>query len=253
MSNKACYTFVYYPEHGDPEQICWQLNAMQWNWHLSPLHDKDVNEDGSPKKPHYHFLVGFSKAAPDFATFRKAVKALSAGVLCSPKAKECLCADPEASEDYQSHIGFDDKAAYDPDDCQYSEGWNVQDYASKEQRAEHKRKTRAKCKTALLEYKQNALALFFDWLSADENPCEISALMDYIRVEKPEYFGALLENLYAVKAYADSKRYSKQDRLQSKIDALELQLEEYDKRFGDVMQASYELSMREKLARRNAI
>lgn len=55
---QRAYAFIFYPESApdnwkeilDNEHVC----AL-----ISPLHDKDKNPDGSPKKPHYHILIMF--------------------------------------------------------------------------------------------------------------------------------------------------------------------------------------------------
>ena len=52
------WLFIVYPESA-PEG--WQETISQFcpKWVLSPLHDKDINADGTPKKPHYHVLLIF--------------------------------------------------------------------------------------------------------------------------------------------------------------------------------------------------
>lgn len=52
------WTFLVYTESA-PEN--WK-EILQKNFAktvISPLHDKDMNEDGTPKKPHYHILMMF--------------------------------------------------------------------------------------------------------------------------------------------------------------------------------------------------
>lgn len=48
------WTIVVYPESA-PADWRDRLNGLQWA--ESPLHDKDVNPDGTPKKPHWHILI----------------------------------------------------------------------------------------------------------------------------------------------------------------------------------------------------
>lgn len=50
------WTIVVYPESA-PEDWRDNLNGMQWV--ESPLHDKDLNADGTPKKPHWHIMILF--------------------------------------------------------------------------------------------------------------------------------------------------------------------------------------------------
>ena len=52
---KRNYATLVYPDSA-PEN--WQeiLSELKVPVFISPLHDKDVNADGKPKKPHYHFF-----------------------------------------------------------------------------------------------------------------------------------------------------------------------------------------------------
>ena len=52
------WTFIVYPESA-PEQWREILDNTHLRWIESPLHDKDVNEDGEIKKPHWHILLSF--------------------------------------------------------------------------------------------------------------------------------------------------------------------------------------------------
>lgn len=51
---------LIYPESGNVEGVKDYYNNRGVCFFLSPLHDKDVNDDGTPKKPHYHILFKFS-------------------------------------------------------------------------------------------------------------------------------------------------------------------------------------------------
>jgi len=52
------WTFVAYPESA-PENWRLVLDKCHVPWIESPLHDKDLNADGKPKKPHWHILLMF--------------------------------------------------------------------------------------------------------------------------------------------------------------------------------------------------
>lgn len=58
-SRARVWTFILWKESMDPdsENI---INNFHVPFCMSPLHDKDFNEDGSPKKPHYHVILNFS-------------------------------------------------------------------------------------------------------------------------------------------------------------------------------------------------
>lgn len=52
------WSFILYPESA-PEDWRDILNDLHIAWVESPLHDRDVSADGSPKKPHVHVLLLF--------------------------------------------------------------------------------------------------------------------------------------------------------------------------------------------------
>ncbi len=49
------WSFFVYPDSA-PENWLEILEERKVSFCISPLHDKDVNKDGSPKKPHYHVI-----------------------------------------------------------------------------------------------------------------------------------------------------------------------------------------------------
>lgn len=52
------FATVVYPESA-PENWIDIIRDSHINCLISPLHDSDLNPDGSPKKPHYHVLIMF--------------------------------------------------------------------------------------------------------------------------------------------------------------------------------------------------
>ncbi len=52
------YATVIYPESA-PEDLFIRLSDLKIPAFLSPLHDKDINPTGEPKKPHYHLMIMF--------------------------------------------------------------------------------------------------------------------------------------------------------------------------------------------------
>lgn len=53
------WTFVVYPGDSAPENWVEILDQEHLQWIQSPLHDQDMNADGSPKKAHVHVAVFF--------------------------------------------------------------------------------------------------------------------------------------------------------------------------------------------------
>lgn len=52
------WTLIFYPEDL-PEDWKEQIDDLHFKWIEGPLHDKDINPDGTPKKAHVHTLVMF--------------------------------------------------------------------------------------------------------------------------------------------------------------------------------------------------
>lgn len=50
------WTCVVYPESA-PEDWMDALHALRVAYFVSPLHDRDLNAEGEPKKPHYHVVL----------------------------------------------------------------------------------------------------------------------------------------------------------------------------------------------------
>jgi hypothetical protein len=71
---KGAYTFISYPESSDIEKIKIALDSANWDYCISPLHDKDKKEDGTIKKAHYHWIVGFRRKIPDYKQFKSYIK-----------------------------------------------------------------------------------------------------------------------------------------------------------------------------------
>ena len=63
--NKSKYfCCILYPESTtyDVDKIIKSLANELLTFAVSPLHDRDIDENGTPKKPHFHLLVAYSSA-----------------------------------------------------------------------------------------------------------------------------------------------------------------------------------------------
>ena len=50
------WAFEIYPDSADSNWYN-QLCELMIHAYISPLHDQDIDEDGKPKKPHYHIML----------------------------------------------------------------------------------------------------------------------------------------------------------------------------------------------------
>ena len=55
---------ILYPDSStyDVDKVIKSLAEEHLTFAVSPLHDRDVEDDGTPKKPHYHLLLAYSSA-----------------------------------------------------------------------------------------------------------------------------------------------------------------------------------------------
>ena len=91
---------------------------------ISPIHDKDIDNNGLPKKPHYHICVFRDNAT----TWNSCVKTMSANVDSSIKYVEVLRGTIQASYDYMSHKNSPQKAQYKEEEVVCLNGFSPFDY-----------------------------------------------------------------------------------------------------------------------------
>lgn len=113
------WTVVVYPESA-PDNWRDILDELHIEWVESPLHDKDINADGTPKKPHYHVLLMFS-GKKSFEQVRKDV------------CEEINCPIPKKVHNtkslvrYMAHLDNPEKAQYDIREIKAHGGVDVAD------------------------------------------------------------------------------------------------------------------------------
>lgn len=107
------YATVVYPDSA-PEKWVELLQDEHIPAFISPLHDKDVNPTGEPKKPHYHVIIMFDSVK----TVEQAQEIfdLIGGVGC--EIVKCI----RAYARYLCHMDNPDKAQYSVDDVQQISG-----------------------------------------------------------------------------------------------------------------------------------
>lgn len=116
---KRNWAFVIYPESAPPE---WKetLEKTGLPAAISPLHDKDMNPDGTPKKPHWHVIVVYS-GPTSFNVVKNLTDSLNQPI---PQPLESV----KGYYRYFSHKDNPEKAQYDEREIQTINGFNVLDF-----------------------------------------------------------------------------------------------------------------------------
>ena len=111
------YAFVVYPDSAPKE---WKkiLEATHVPMLISPFHDKDVNQDGTIKKPHWHVLVMFDtlKSKKQFEELRDLVDGVGVEKVASLRGYAR----------YLVHMDNPEKAQYSKDDIVALNGANYE-------------------------------------------------------------------------------------------------------------------------------
>lgn len=115
---KRNWTFVLYPESAPADWIE-QLKLSGLMCAISPLHDKDINPTGEPKKAHYHVLLVYS-GPTTFSAVSKFTASLNTTI---PQALESV----RGMFRYFSHKDNPEKHQYDEADIINVNGFNIAD------------------------------------------------------------------------------------------------------------------------------
>lgn len=101
-------TIIYPDSENTPDNWMGILQDMHIPCFISPLHDKDVSEDGNPKKPHYHLMTMYDSVK----TKEQAIEVFQAigGVGCE------VVKTRRGHARYLCHLDDYNKAQYSKDD-----------------------------------------------------------------------------------------------------------------------------------------
>ena len=116
---KREWTFVLYPESA-PEDWRDVIRQRGLTAAASPLHDRDINADGSPKKPHYHIILVY-----DGPTTYNNVLSFCQGELNGTVPK--VLDSPRGMYTYFTHEDNPEKAQYNKSDIEHFNGFNITD------------------------------------------------------------------------------------------------------------------------------
>lgn len=150
---KKYWAFVLYLESA-PENWKEILQLRGIPVCISPYHDKDVNPDGTPKKPHYHIILCF----PNTTTYNN-VKSIT-DILNQP-----IPISLDAVNGYYRYLTHKDnpeKYQYSPEDIETLNGFSIDDFVE-------------------LTYTQvKTICIYLQQLIIDNNILEYSDLLDYL-------------------------------------------------------------------------
>ena len=111
------WSFIGYPESLS-ENFSDILEESGCCYAISPLHDKDINSDGSIKKPHYHFLLQFSGP-----TTYNCVKTTICDLIGATIPKRVISL--RGYYRYLCHLDNPEKAQYNPKDIRVYNGFHL--------------------------------------------------------------------------------------------------------------------------------
>lgn len=160
------WVFVAYPE-SLPEDWREQLEDLHVPHVISPLHDKDVNADGTPKKPHYHIVLAFKGPK----TYEQ-VKAVTDGLNATIPQQVVNMAGQLR---YLIHRDNPEKAQYNPADIVDNSMGQLDIMHALMSRAEE------------LEMSKDVFGFIFE-----NNITEFTELVNYCIAEQPEWYYYLM-------------------------------------------------------------
>lgn len=166
VSNKANvkkrnWAFVLYPESA-PDDWIEQLRQTGLQCAISPLHDKDIDPTGEPKKAHHHIILCYA-GPTSFNVVRQLTERLNQPI---PQALEQV----RGYYRYLTHKDNPEKYQYSDDDIKTLNGFNISDFVelSKSEVLEIKRKLQNLIREIdILEYSD-----FMDFLLDNEMSLE---------------------------------------------------------------------------------
>lgn len=179
---KRNWAFVLYPESA-PADWREQLQKTGLPCAISPLHDRDVNATGEPKKPHYHVMV-FYQGPTSYNVVKRLTDGLNQPI---PQVVEQV----RGYYRYLTHMDNPEKAQYAPSEIVTLNGFDIGDYV------DMTKSEVTKVLRALMGYIQ------------DNNLMEYADLMDMTMCEgvPPEWFDVAASHTLFFTGYLKSRRF----------------------------------------------
>lgn len=174
------YATIVYPDSA-PADWMEKLEELHVPCLISPLHDKDINPDGTPKKPHFHVLLLFEsvKSPQQVKEMLKKVKSVGCEKVNSVRGyTRYLC-----------HLDNPEKHQYNPAGVQSLSG---ADYQSTVELASDRRETSREIISFCREY----------------GIISFSSLIEYADAYREDWLVYLSKSGWLVKEYLKSKAWS---------------------------------------------
>lgn len=175
------WVMVLYPESA-PDDWLRQLKDFHITLVISPLHDKDVHPDGTPKKPHYHIFLDFGASKKSFTQVKFITDALNCPI---PQ----ICNSKKGQIRYFIHIDDPDKYQYDRNDLQVYGDLDLDEIFSLSVDAE-----------------LNIVDQILDYCT-EHDITEYFQLIDYARKSNKDWFRYMNKNTYLIREYLKSKNF----------------------------------------------
>ena len=120
------WTFVGYPGDSLPDNYSAILtDELHLCWCESPVHDADLNGDGSEKKKHIHFVVSFD-GLKSFEQIEEITQRLNCPI---PQ----LCRNVRSMVRYMIHLDNPEKHQYKREDIKTHGGFEIEEYFGRSQ------------------------------------------------------------------------------------------------------------------------
>jgi hypothetical protein len=181
------WTVIVYPDSA-PENWRDIINEYHIEWIESPLHDKDINATGEPKKPHYHILLLF-QGVKTYEQILSLIEPLNCTI-------PMICQSTKALVRYFAHLDNPDKQQYKISDIKAHGGVELDDLLK-----------------PTASERSNILKEIFIFI-ADNHITEFKDLVDYCIKENIEWYYTIVNtSTYILIQYIRSQRHSRKERI----------------------------------------
>lgn len=178
---KDFWLFEFYPDSA-PENWREIINGWLVDCLVSPIHDSDVNEDGTPKKPHWHGILFFD-SQKSFAQVNELIRPLNGPIPIYPKGSK------RNSARYLCHLNNPEKHRYNEEDVVEFQNASYQDLKTRD------------------NDKYGYIGEMMDFVD-EQGIFSYARLLRYSREERPEWFRCLCDNgTYVMKEYCKTAEH----------------------------------------------